>query len=183
MLYINRNKKYEHTRTDSKRKDRCRSVRSEIISDWIRYYRSRGGTCYGGDAWLSRTIRYYRIPISDYPGTTVNRITKNPRSSAGFYCAAEDTLSRFAKRDFLRAAVFFLMTPRFAALSIALYAAESAVCWSARGAPAVETATFTAPARERLVRTLNTRFLSCERIAFFAPLVIAMHGNVARALS
>lgn len=86
----------------------------------------------------------------------------------------------FARRDFLRDAVFFLMMPRLAALSIALYAALSDVF-----ASSVPTflAFFTAPVRVRLRRRLNTRFLSDERCAFFAEVVIAICSRILRHLA
>ena len=89
---------------------------------------------------------------------------------------AEAFATRRARRAFLREAVFFLMTPRFAALSIALYAAESfsfprsgaAFSWS------VFESVFTALLSAFFRRILKTRFLSDARCAFFADVVIAI---------
>lgn len=67
------------------------------------------------------------------------------------------------RRDFLRAAAPFLITPRCAALSIAWYASESA--FASFGA-AFEA--FTEDFKAFLRRSLITRFFLETRIAFFA---------------
>ena len=91
------------------------------------------------------------------------------------------------RRAFFRAAVFFFITPRFSALSIAWYAAFKASAWPARSLPAVPRALFTDSAIARLRRTLNTRFLMDARCAFFAPFVIAivdgMYPEISRSAS
>ena len=88
-----------------------------------------------------------------------------------FACLLRD----FKSRDFFRAAVFFLITPRFAALSIALYACDISF-----------SASLTSPAKEslliflrisRMVRrrlSLKTRLRLDARSVFFAPLVIGI---------
>ena len=81
-------------------------------------------------------------------------------------------------RDFLRDAVFALMTPRFAALSIALYTVGSSACaslvfpalrWSWKVLTSSWSTTF--------LRMLYIRFLRDARWAFFAPRVIAICGG------
>jgi hypothetical protein len=92
---------------------------------------------------------------------------------ASFFSPARAT--NFARRDFLRDAVFALMTPRLAALSIALYAAESfAVALAISPAVALVRTAFTVSVSARLRRTLNTYFRALALFAFFAELVIAI---------
>lgn len=77
-------------------------------------------------------------------------------------------------RDFLRAAAFALMTPRLAALSMALNASERSFSVSF---PFVATALLTAFVASFIAflrRRLNTCFRRDARCAFFAPFVIAM---------
>ncbi len=86
--------------------------------------------------------------------------------------------SESMRRDFFRAAVFFLMMPRFAALSIALYAVAMSDCASVvLPALMVVFTDFTAPWSAVLRRMLYTRLRDDTRIAFFAFFVIAICGG------
>ena len=77
----------------------------------------------------------------------------------------------------MRAAVFFLITPRFTALSIAAYAFGRNVTET----PLLESASVnsrTAALIARFRRILNTAFRFEARFAFFAELVIAICGEI-----
>jgi hypothetical protein len=91
------------------------------------------------------------------------------------YALAPTFPRALAKRDFFREAVFFLITPVFAALSIALNAAardcSASLFWPAVMNPRT---VLVVEVSARLRRTLNTCFLRDARCAFFAEDVIAM---------
>ena len=91
-----------------------------------------------------------------------------------FLYFTDDLFNSAASRAFLRAAVFFLITPRFAALSIALYAAESCFICSSRGAPVALRVNAVTSCNFLLFRKLKTCFRTETRAAFFADFVIAM---------
>ena len=78
-------------------------------------------------------------------------------------------------RDFILDAVFFLMVPRFADLSIALYVAERLFSASSTF-PEVTSlrVSLTASFMVRSRRTLNTRLRRLAACAFFAELVIGI---------
>lgn len=78
-------------------------------------------------------------------------------------------------RDFFRAAVFFFITPRFAALSIAWYAVESIFCASSL-LPVTTSLRifFTSSFIVALRRMLKTCFRFEARSALCAPLVIGI---------
>jgi len=79
------------------------------------------------------------------------------------------------RRDFFRAAVFFLIIPRLAALSIALYTDESAELTSSFFPSLVKARIFfTDFVIARCLRRLNTRFLAALLKAFLAPFVMGM---------
>ena len=89
-----------------------------------------------------------------------------------FYCAL---FTNAISRDFFRAAVFFLITPRFAALSIALYASGSNPIASFLFFASKSFCTSfidSRMARRRL--SLKTRFFREVRSAFFADEVIGI---------
>lgn len=103
------------------------------------------------------------------PAVTRDHKTKRKTALPGDVSYFAPALRTWAtRRDFLRAAVFFLMIPRFAALSIAWKALERDSGVIAFLAPFTES--LSAFART----TLNSRFLRDARWAFFAELVIAM---------
>ncbi len=116
------------------------------------------------------------IPVSR---TTENRRPEGPAVFVYYFFSPERFIAPM-RRDFLRAAVFGLMTPRFAALSIALYACGMSALASAREPWAMCFLTFfTTSVSSLFLRTLNTRLCSDDRWAFFAPLVIAIVLNAA----
>lgn len=87
----------------------------------------------------------------------------------------ESFLIAIARRDFLRDAVFFVMMPRLAALSIDLYAAESFSFASALFLAATETRTLlTATFMARFRRSLKTFLRADARSTFFADDVIGI---------
>jgi len=78
-------------------------------------------------------------------------------------------------RDFLREAVFAFIIPRFAALSIDLYAAGRSFSASVvLPATSAFLSVFIASRKAFFLRILNTCFLIDARCAFFADVVIAM---------
>lgn len=92
-----------------------------------------------------------------------------------FFLFYDFDASNFAKRDFLREAVLSLITPRLAALSMALY--SSLICPSAALTSPAATACRNDLIWSRMVRkrrTLNTRLFASLFTRFFADLVIAI---------
>lgn len=92
----------------------------------------------------------------------------NDESVSSEYWKTYLAATRFARRDFIRAAVFFLMRPRFTALSIAFCAEGRS--FASPDFPTAFTASFMIFAR----RALNTRRRSSTRYAFLADFVFAM---------
>jgi hypothetical protein len=84
-------------------------------------------------------------------------------------------LRNFVRRDFFREAAFAFITPRFAALSIALYTlGKRALASSSFDDVTKVRKSLTADFIVRERRRLKTRFLALDRIAFFAAAVIAI---------
>ena len=91
------------------------------------------------------------------------------------YLNYEIRLMAADNRDLVRLAVFFMITPRFAALSSALYAFGSKAIASSFFLSVTKMRRFfTASFIARFLRRLNTRFLPEALNAFFAELVIAI---------
>src|SRR5690606_7361453 len=91
---------------------------------------------------------------------------------------AEAFLMSFERRDFLRDAVFFLMSPRFAALSIALYASESFACAALASVVTSSRVSLIVALRVRERRRLNTCLRFEPRRAFFADWMIGMGNGI-----
>lgn len=113
---------------------------------------------------------FANIVLLSTPG---RRVRQNRTVGASYLTLTRLILA--TRRDFLRAAVFFFMTPRFIALSIALYADGRSFSASAKSlAESALVIIFVVSERALRRRILKTRFLVEERIAFFAELVIAI---------
>ena len=90
---------------------------------------------------------------------------------------------RFVRRDFMREAVFFLIVPCLAALSIALYSSGSDLVASAIFFPTMSLeVVFTASLTDFLCRALKTRRRLFTRFAFLAFFVYAIARHNTRFL-
>lgn len=128
--------------------------------------------------WLRRNNMPSKKNLKLSPNPTQHLKTKRPNGALCFLNMKQyypSFLIAAERRDFLRLAVFFLITPRFAALSSAWYAALSSARASAAFFSEMSFPTaLTASCIVRLRRRLNTRFLREARSAFVAELVFAI---------
>ena len=112
---------------------------------------------------------------------------RNKHCTRGVQCLCLYDCARaknLAKRDFLRLAVLSLMTPPFAALSIALYRLD--ICDSAALVSPDSTAfrnDLTSSRMVRIRRKLNTRLFASLFTRFFADLVIAIVTGIIHHMS
>lgn len=101
--------------------------------------------------------------------------TKSPALRGAFCLEDYERLMRAERRDLVRDALFFLITPRFAALSIAEYASlRDASAPSLFLSSAIFFTFLTASAMARSRRILTTRRRFPARSCFFADAVIGI---------
>ncbi len=132
-------------------------------------------SCHRFHRSMDRTLPSEGRDAGSIPAESTIRKEPRPLGARLFSYFAFAFAMESARRDFLRAAVFALITPLFFALSMAAYAAGSSFRAAATSLAVSDLVSDLEISRiASLRRKLNTCFFSEERIAFLAELVIAI---------